>query len=75
MGGGDSWEGGGEGLLPAMVVAANRWSDDGEPGQETWIAERGRGRGRGRGRERERVGGGVGLGVFPVMVVAANRLE
>ena len=29
--------GGGGNLLPAMVVAANRWSTDGEPGQETWI--------------------------------------
>ena len=25
------------GLLPAMVVVANRWSADREPGQETWI--------------------------------------
>ena len=39
-----------------MVVAANRWSADGEPGQETWITvlylqrEVGREGGRRRGR-------------------------
>ena len=45
------------GLLPVMVVAANRWSADGEPGQEPLITvlylqrEREGEGGRGRGRE------------------------
>ena len=48
-----------------MLVAANRWSADGEPGQETWITvlylerEGGREGGRGRGREGERERGWV----------------
>ena len=62
--------GGGGGLLPAMFVAANRWSTDGEIGQETRInvlyLQRGRERegereGRAREREREREGGWWGV--------------